>query len=110
MLSQGLEKGAQRGEVLIRLPRLRLRAGRDQLMLCTARTRRPPGSRSRQWGLSGLYARSQAQTRTFVGWLAHAKKEGEEVCGGTNGGRRGCHDRPHGESPEPGCPFPPAAS
>lgn len=64
------------------------------------------------WGVSGLYASSQAQARTSVGWLAPTEKEGEEeVCKeGINGGRRGCHDRPHGESPEPGCPFPPAAS
>lgn len=49
-------------------------------MLCIARAWQPPGSRSPQLGISGLYTRSQAQTRTFVGWLAHAEKEGKEVC------------------------------
>lgn len=58
---------------------LRLRADQDQLMLCTARAWQLPGSRNPQLGISVLYTRSQTQTRTFVGCLAHAKK-GEGMC------------------------------
>lgn len=77
-------------------------------MLCTARAWQLPGSRSPQLGISVLYTRSQTQTRTSAGWLAHAKK-GEGNVQGMNGGRQGCHDRPRGDSPQPGCPFPLAA-
>lgn len=49
-------------------------------MLYIARAWQPPGSTSPQLGISGLYIRSQAQTRTFAGCLAHAEKEGKEVC------------------------------
>lgn len=77
-------------------------------MLCTARARQLPGSRSPQLGISVLYTRSQPQTRTFAGWLAHAKR-GEGNVQGMNEGRQGCHDRPRRDSPRPGCPFPLAA-
>lgn len=79
-------------------------------MLCIARAWQPAG-RKQEPSVGDIWPVHQKPgPDTHLCRLAGSCQErGEGSVQGTNGGRQGCHDRPRGDSPEPGCPFPLAA-